>query len=95
MQVFDLKKHIKANSVEDAIALLMENPDAKLIAGGTDVLIKLRDGKQGFSELVDIHGLKELQEIRQDTKSNIFIGSGATFSDIIQSDMGAALLRHA
>ncbi len=85
--MFDLKKHIKADSVEQAIKLLIENPDAKLIAGGTDVLIKLRDGKQGFSELVDIHDLKELKGIRQDRENNIIIGSGATFIDIIQSDI--------
>ena len=85
--MFDLKKHIKAGSVDQAIALLMENPDAKLIAGGTDVLIKLRDGKKEFSELVDIHDLKELKEIRQDEANNILIGSGTTFSDIIQSDI--------
>jgi len=85
--MFDIKKHIKANSVDHAIALLQENPDARLIAGGTDVLIKLRDGKSGFSELVDIHGLEELKVIRRDKKNNILIGSGATFMDIIQSDI--------
>ena len=85
--MFDLKKHIKASSVEKAIVFLIENPDAKLIAGGTDVLIKLRDGKPGFSELVDIHDLKELKSIRQDEKNNILIGSGVTFVDIIQSDI--------
>lgn len=66
---------------------MIENPKAKLIAGGTDVLIKLRDGRPGFSELVDIHDLKELKEIRMDTKNNILIGSGAAFTDIIQSDI--------
>lgn len=85
--MFDLKKHIKANSIDHAIALLIENPDARLIAGGTDVLIKLRDGKPGFSELVDIHGLEELNFIRQDGKNNILIGSGVVFTDIIQSDI--------
>ncbi len=85
--MFDLKKHIKANSIDHAIVLLMENPDARLIAGGTDVLIKLRDGNKGFSELVDIHGLEELKFIRLDEKNNILIGSGATFIDIIQSDI--------
>jgi len=85
--MFDLKKHIKADSVEQAIELLMKNPDARLIAGGTDVLIKLRDGKQGFSELVDIHELKELKGICMDAENNILIGSGVTFIEIIQSDI--------
>ncbi len=83
--MFDLKTHIKADSVDEAIALLMENPNARLVAGGTDVLIKLREGKKEFSELVDIHGLKELNFIRKDDKKNILIGSGAVFTDIIRS----------
>lgn len=85
--MFDLKKHIKADSVDNAVALLIENPDARLIAGGTDVLIKLREGKKEFAELVDIHGLKELNFIRQDENNSIVIGSGAVFADIIQSDI--------
>lgn len=85
--MFDLKTHIIADSVDQAIALLIENPNARLIAGGTDVLIKLREGKKGFSELVDIHGLAELKFIRKDTKNNILIGSGAVFSEIIESEI--------
>jgi xanthine dehydrogenase FAD-binding subunit len=85
--MFDLKMHIKANSVDEAIALLVENPNAKLIAGGTDVLIKLRHGNIAFSELVDIHGIDELRFIRQDEENNILIGSGSVFTDIIQSDI--------
>ncbi|MCP3874597.1 MAG: xanthine dehydrogenase FAD-binding subunit XdhB [Desulfobacteraceae bacterium] len=85
--MFDLKKHIKATCLDDAIALLIENPNARLIAGGTDVLIKLRHGKKGYSELIDINGLEELRFIKQDKQNNILIGSGTVFSDIIQSDI--------
>ncbi len=85
--MFDLKKHIKANSIDHAITLLIENPGAKLIAGGTDILIKLREGKKGFSEFVDIHDLEELKTIELDDETNILIGSGAAFIDIIQSDI--------
>jgi len=85
--MFDLKTYVKANSVDDAIALLMENPNARLVAGGTDVLIKLREGEKAFSELVDIHGLEELKFIFLDEKKNILIGSGAVFTDIIESDL--------
>ncbi len=85
--MFDLKTHVKANSVDEAIALLIENPNARLVAGGTDVLIKLREGKQGFSELVDINGLKELNFILEDKEKNILIGSGSVFADIIKSEI--------
>ncbi|NOX32622.1 MAG: xanthine dehydrogenase FAD-binding subunit XdhB [Deltaproteobacteria bacterium] len=83
--MFDLKKHVKARSIDEAIALLIENPGARLIAGGTDILIKLRHGKQGFSELVDIHDLPQLRFIKLDENNDILIGSGAVFNDIIES----------
>ena len=85
--MFDLKSHIKAQSVDEAINLLRQNPNARLIAGGTDVLIKLRHGNSSFSELVDINGLEELKFIKKDQQENILIGSGTVFSDIVESDI--------
>lgn len=85
--MFDLKKHLKADSVNHAIELLVANPKSRLIAGGTDILIKLHKGKPGFSELVDIHGLPELAHIKLDDGGNILIGSGVSFSDIIDSEL--------
>ena len=46
--MFNFKSYQKAGSVKEAIALLQENPEAKLIAGGTDILIKLHKGKDGY-----------------------------------------------
>lgn len=85
--MFDLKAHVKANTVDEAIRFLDQNPNARLIAGGTDVLIKLRCGDTAFSELVDINGLKALRYIKIDQQKNICIGSGAVFTDIIESQV--------
>ena len=85
--MFDFNSCIKAASVDHAIELLRENPERRLLAGGTDILIKLRKGKPGFSELVDIHGLEELHFLRKDDDNNILIGSGTSFTDIIESEL--------
>jgi xanthine dehydrogenase FAD-binding subunit len=85
--MFDLKSHIKASSVDEAIELLSKNPKARIIAGGTDVLIKLKHGNPSFSELVDINGLKELKFIKKDEQENILIGAGSVFHDIVESDI--------
>lgn len=85
--MFDLQTYHKAGSVEEAIALLAAYPNSRLLAGGTDILIKLRHGKTGFAELIDIHNLAELRSIRQDTEKNILIGSGTSFTDIIESKL--------
>ena len=85
--MFDLQTYHKANSVGEAVALLAAHPRSRLLAGGTDILIKLRHGKSGFAELVDINGLAELRYIKQDAAQNILIGSGTTFTDIIESEL--------
>ena len=77
----------RAGSVEEAIALLVENPGARLISGGTDVLIKLRHGNTDFSSLIDINGLPELRYIKKDRDGNILIGSGTVFTDLIESEL--------
>ena len=82
--MFDIQSYQKAESVNDAIRLLGEDPEARLIAGGTDVLIKLREFK-GFSRLVDIHGLPELKPIVREADGTVRVGSGASFTDIEES----------
>ena len=36
----------QAESVQDAIRLRLEHPEAQIIAGGTDVLVQMREGKR-------------------------------------------------
>ena len=43
--MYDIGSFYEAVSVEDAIRKLQEWPDAEIISGGSDVLIKIREGK--------------------------------------------------
>ena len=43
--MYDIGSFYEAASVEDAIRKLQEWPDAEIISGGSDVLIKIREGK--------------------------------------------------
>ena len=43
--MFDIKSFYEADSVEDAIAALTADPQSQVISGGTDVLIRVREGK--------------------------------------------------
>lgn len=81
--MFPIDQYHRASSVEHACTLLAENPGSKLIAGGTDVLIRLREGKTGFGFLVDIHDLDELTGITHTPDGALQIGSGFTFTRLI------------
>jgi xanthine dehydrogenase FAD-binding subunit len=83
--MYDFESYTKAESVPDAIRLLQENPKARLIAGGTDVLIDLHEGKDEFQHLVDIHDVLELRQITLTDTGNLVIGSGTTFTTLAES----------
>ncbi len=85
--MYDIEHYYKAHSVSDAVQRLSENPDARLIAGGTDVLVQLHHMSKKYRDLVDIHGLPELGGITQLDDGTIRIGSGSTFTQIIESPL--------
>ena len=85
--MFHLQSYEKADSVKQAINLLKANPEARPISGGTDVLIRLREGKKKFQHLVDIHDLAELKVCMLDEQGTLAIGAGTTFSEAISSEI--------
>jgi xanthine dehydrogenase FAD-binding subunit len=83
--MFNIKSYSKADSIEEAIRLLQENPEARLIAGGTDVLVKLHKGKGQFDHLIDIHDIAELNFINQNDDGDLVIGPLTCFTDVAES----------
>ena len=55
--MFDIKSFYEAKDVADAINALVKNPDAEIISGGTDVLIRVREGKDAGRSVVSIHNI--------------------------------------
>ena len=80
--MYDLKALYEAESVQDAIRLRLEHPEAQIIAGGTDVLVQMREGKRAGKELISIYGIDALRGITLDAAENIRIGSLTSFSHI-------------
>ena len=48
--MYDMKALYQAESVQDAVALRVAHPDAQIIAGGSDVLVQMREGKRAGVE---------------------------------------------
>ncbi len=83
--MYDIDSYHKASTVDEAIALLAQNPQAIPIAGGTDVLVRLHQQHPDYRHLVDIHDVPELKSISIEPDGSIIIGSGATFTDLMAS----------
>jgi aerobic carbon-monoxide dehydrogenase medium subunit len=71
----------RATSVQDAIALLAKEPDAKLLAGGQSLLSLMKLRLATPSTLLDLGGIKELRGIRRDGDS-FAIGAMTTHREI-------------
>lgn len=81
--MYDIASIYQARSVADAIRALQADPSALVIAGGTDVLIKVREGKLAGCSLVSIHGLgEELSGVTQASGGDIEIGPLTTFRGV-------------
>jgi len=83
--MYDIKALYEATSVQNAIELLLAHPEAKIIAGGSDVLVQMREGKLAGSTLVSIYGLDELRGIKLEDNGTIRIGSLTSFSHITKN----------
>ena len=80
--MYDIKALYEAESVPHAIQLLLEHPEAQIIAGGSDVLVQIREGKRAGKELVSIYGLDELRGVTLEEDGTLRIGSLTSFSHI-------------
>ena len=80
--MYDIKALYEAESVAHAIALLTEHPEAQIIAGGSDVLVQMREGKRAGKELVSIYALDEMRGVSYEEDGSIRIGSLTSFSHI-------------
>lgn len=79
-------EYIRAENLSFALEQLDRlESEKRVLAGGTDLLIKLRDNQSREAvTLIDISGLTELSQIEANN-SVLTIGSGVTFSRIINS----------
>lgn len=85
--MFDISFLYEAKDVKDAIKKLVENEKSEVISGGTDVLIRVREGKDAGMGLVSIHNIAELKGVKQDGNGNIIIGAGTCFYDITHNEI--------
>lgn len=76
--------YFKPGSLSEAVEAL-QSGRAKPLAGGTDLLINMRNGVEKPELLVDIKGLEELNEFSADEKKGITIGALVDLNFLIDS----------
>ena len=84
--------YYRPRSLEEALEILAQRPgEARPVAGGTDVLVKAKDGAESRAALFDLTAVPELRGI-EERGDHLWIGAGSTHTEM----MGSALVaRHA
>src|SRR5207248_4330783 len=79
----------RPTSIDEAIQILsLHGTEAGVYAGGTDLLIRLKNRlKQAPSYLVDIKKIKDLRYIKEDAQGNVQIGSLTKLAEVAESDL--------
>jgi xanthine dehydrogenase FAD-binding subunit len=73
-------------SINETLGLLEEwGPDASLIAGGTDLVVQLKDRLKSPKALIDIGHIPEIRGVREIEDSNVWIGALSTHAEIASS----------
>lgn len=85
MYLPDFDYHAPA-SLPEAFRLLDElGPEARVLAGGTDLLHKMKLGKLAPKALVSLKRLAELRGVRHEPGRGVVIGALATQNDVVNS----------
>ena len=73
----------RPSTLRDAIALLAAQPGrARVLAGGTDLIIRLRDGSIRPDVVVDLKGVRELDDGIREEAGRLVIGARTVMTDI-------------
>jgi len=82
--MYDIEEIYEAESPLHAVELLRQHPDAKIIAGGSDVLIEIREGRLAGRTLMSIQKLDELRGVSINSSGAIRVGALTSFSHVAQ-----------
>ncbi|QTA87123.1 FAD binding domain-containing protein [Desulfonema magnum] len=69
-------------TVADAISLLQSKPDAHVMAGGTDLLIKMRHAGLKLKTIISLKSISGLNTIAFDETKGLTIGATALLADV-------------
>jgi carbon-monoxide dehydrogenase medium subunit len=81
----EIENYVRAASLQEACSLL-QDPDARVIAGGTDILLKAKAMKAPSIHLVDISDICELRGIRAED-GGVRIGAVTRLGEIVRSPL--------
>jgi carbon-monoxide dehydrogenase medium subunit len=76
MQALD---YISAGSVKEVVGILASNNgNARILCGGTDLLVQLRENRRQAEILIDVKNIPELTAIHYDSQTGLWLGAATS-----------------
>ena len=80
--------YARPRSLAEAVDLLEANgPDARVLAGGTDLIVRLRDGSATPALVIDIKRIAELRPGIREVDGRVVIGATTVMTDVAASPL--------
>jgi carbon-monoxide dehydrogenase medium subunit len=80
-------EYVRPATLAEAVALLGARPDARILAGGTDLIIRLRDGTLRPSVVIDLKRIAELRPAIREQDGRVAISATTVMTDIAADEL--------
>ncbi len=85
--MLDFKTIHKASDVQDAIKALQTAENPVVICGGSDVLIRLREGKLAGCDLISVRDIPSFSGVCLQDDGSLIIGPANTFCELTENNL--------
>lgn len=79
--VTDKQKYFRSVSIQDALELRLEYPEAIIVNGSTDIALRQTKKNELLKEIIDISGIGELKNFREE-KDRFVFGAGMSLESV-------------
>jgi CO/xanthine dehydrogenase FAD-binding subunit len=77
-------------TLAEATAALAEHPSALVLAGGTDAMVEINDGRRRADHVVAVNRVAELRSwVHDPAAGTLTIGAGVTYDELMQEPIAA------
>jgi len=85
--MYDFNEFYQPKDLDEALHMRKEHPQALILAGGSDLLIKIRSGRLSGCDVLNLYGLDELRGVSMEEDGTLVIKPLTSFSHVTQDPL--------